>query len=321
MTRLLRHLHFPFTFNARERATWTEKRSGRGWRRGKYPPSPGMESSVIQSSSHCLLYWVSDPALARNSNEFSSCFPIYAQGNGGNPLKLSDRIICTLDPNTLRHGYKSDVILPCWRAWGKQRPKSVEIEFQKWLLVIIFEVRHPIDSNEEGDEVTHSLYNQISLCFHWLQCFPNEHHLPPPPPLTFQCVLLNLDTARCYATQNRSGYLGSRSTYSAKFIQYIACLFVFYAIQSLSNFIVYCTIQLTRNFSVPLLLVVTDLRLIRDVSLQNVPTKFAMSVWVSVAAALCTSSQETSGPTCIVTSSSPAEELRGITHSFRIMSG
>jgi len=35
---------------------------------------------------------------------------------------------------------------------------------------------------------------------------------------------LNLDTARCFATQNRSGYLGSRSIYSAKLIQCIACL-------------------------------------------------------------------------------------------------
>lgn len=154
-----------------------------------------MESSVIQSSSHGLLYWVSDPALVRNSNEFPSSIPISAQGNDGNPLKLSDHIqvICTLDPNTLRHGYKSDVILPCWRAWGKQRPKSVEIEFQKWPLLFTFQVRQPIDSKKRA--------------LKWL-CF----------------VLLNLDTARCYAIQNRSGYLGSRSTYSAKFIQCIACL-------------------------------------------------------------------------------------------------
>ena len=52
------------------KAVWT------GWRRGKYPPSPGMESSVIQSSSHGLLpYRVSDPVLVRNSNEFSRFIP------------------------------------------------------------------------------------------------------------------------------------------------------------------------------------------------------------------------------------------------------
>ena len=38
----------------------------------------------------------------------------------------------------------------------------------------------------------------------------------------------------------------------------------------------------------PLLSAVSDLGIIRDESLQNVPTRSAMSVWVSVAAALCT---------------------------------
>jgi len=68
------------------------------------------------------------------------------------------------------------------------------------------------------------VYNQISMFFYRLRCFPNEHHPPPPPPLTFRHALFNLDTARCYATQNRSGHLGSRSIYSAKFMQCIAWL-------------------------------------------------------------------------------------------------
>jgi hypothetical protein len=135
-----------------------------------------MESSVIQSSSRGLsLYWVGDPALLRNSDEFPSCIPICAQGNEGNPLKLSDHIVCTLDPNTLRHRYKSDVIPPCWRAWGSSAQNLLgQIESQKWLRLFIFQGRQPIDMWQRGRWSDPFIVDQISLLRYWLRCFPNE---------------------------------------------------------------------------------------------------------------------------------------------------